>query len=200
MSAPIHAGFTAPVEAAQSHFRAVLDAMARPGRIVPLAGELPAAPAPMAPGAFAIALSLLDYETPVWLDAALRGPAVLASLRFHCGCPLTETPAAAAFAFAAAAQGLPPLAAFAQGTPEYPDRSTTLILQVADLAETGGCAVRLRGPGIAEMQALAAEGLGVTFWQEVQANRRGFPLGVDLVLVAGGRIAALPRSTQVELC
>ncbi len=28
-------------------------------------------------------------------------------------------------------------------------------------------------------------------------NRAGFPLGVDLILVAGDRIACLPRSTRI---
>jgi alpha-D-ribose 1-methylphosphonate 5-triphosphate synthase subunit PhnH len=198
MSADVRPGFSDPVEAAQRHFRALLEAMARPGRIRALSGELPAAPAPMAPAAFALGLTLLDYETPVWLDPALSAGPVAASLRFHCGCPLVEEPPEAAFAFSAEPAKLPPLAAFAPGTPEYPDRSTTLVLQVAGLEEDGVGGVQLTGPGIQAEHRLAAVGLADGFWRQVQANHRRFPQGVDLVLVSGGRIAALPRSTRVE--
>ncbi|MGY4355461.1 phosphonate C-P lyase system protein PhnH [Bradyrhizobium sp. i1.7.7] len=60
-------GFVDKVLSAQSTFRSVMDAMARPGsvqRIVPMAG----APAPTMRGTAAIALTLFDHDTPLWLD------------------------------------------------------------------------------------------------------------------------------------
>lgn len=197
MAAVTHLGFEAPVEAAQRHFRALLAAMSEPGRIVTLESELPTPPAPLAPAAYALALSLFDFETPVWLDPAMATPAVAHSLRFHCGCPIVGSPGEAAFALVADPAGLPPLASFAQGTPEYPDRSTTLILQVASLA-AGIPGLRLAGPGIASVAHLRVEGLPAAFWDQVRANRKRFPLGVDLILVERDRAAALPRSTAVE--
>ena len=80
--------------------------------------------------------------------------AVRAWLAFHCGAPLTEVPAEALFALAAEPARLPELALFAQGTQDYPDRSTTLILAVATLED--GPALRLTGPGI---ERQAREGL-----------------------------------------
>lgn len=190
-------GFADAVQASQRHFRALLEAMARPGRVVRLEGELPEPPVPgFQPAAYALALALVDFETPVWLDPVLRQPAVEASLRFHCGCPLVDEPGAASFAFAAEPARLPELGRFAQGTPAYPDRSTTLVLQVAGLAT--GAGVRLRGPGIDGVARLAATGLAPGFWDELRANHAGFPQGVDVVLVAGDRVAALPRSTFPE--
>src|SRR3982074_2984021 len=50
---------------------------------------------------------------------------------------------------------LPPLDRFAFGSNEYPDRSTTLILQVDSL--TQGTVFELRGPGIDGMATLRAE-------------------------------------------
>src|SRR5205085_9658262 len=83
-------GFTEPVLGAQTAFRAVMNAMARPGTVLPLAG-IAQAPAPLLPAAAAIALALVDYETPVWLDPALAGASAVGRwLAFHSGAPLTD--------------------------------------------------------------------------------------------------------------
>jgi alpha-D-ribose 1-methylphosphonate 5-triphosphate synthase subunit PhnH len=198
MSVGLGLGFHDPAIAAQAHFRGLLDAVASPGRVVALAGELPAPPAPLAPAAFALALALVDHETPVWLSPALRGEAVTASLRFHCGCPIVAERDRAAFAFAASAADLGSLGGFAHGTPDYPDRSTTLVLQIEALATSDAGGVRLTGPGIRDAHLLHAAGVPVDLWHELRASRRLFPLGVDLILVAGDRIAGIPRSTAVE--
>ena len=61
-------GFAEPVGEAQATFRAVLDAMARPGKLHQ-AGERLAAPVPLDPATAALLLTLADNETPLWLDA-----------------------------------------------------------------------------------------------------------------------------------
>jgi len=38
----------------------------------------------------------------------------------------------------------------------------------------------------------------VTFWKQVKVNNALFPLGVDLIFVAGSSLAGLPRSTQIS--
>ena len=80
---------------------AILAAMAEPGQIVALDGELPSPPSSLNAGAFAIALTLVDQDTPVWLSSAIRQADTAATLHFHCSCPLVKDPAAAAFAIAA---------------------------------------------------------------------------------------------------
>jgi alpha-D-ribose 1-methylphosphonate 5-triphosphate synthase subunit PhnH len=190
----VAAGFAEPVLAAQSTFRVVMDAMARPGTVRRLAGI--AAPAPLSPTAAAIALTLLDYETPFWLDAPLAAaPEVARWMSFHTGAPLTRDPAAAAFAFVADSVASPPFADFAPGSPEYPDRSTTLVLQVARLSEGEG--LILRGPGIAGSRRLAASPLPADFLDRLADNRAQFPRGVDVLLAAADAVAALPRSLRV---
>ena len=187
-------GFAEPVLAAQTTFRTVMDAMARPGSVRRLAGI--AAPAPLSPSAAAIALTLLDYETPFWLDAPLAGaPEVARFISFHTAARLTANPAAAAFAFVAAPAAAPPFAAFAQGSLEYPDRSTTLVLQVTHLAESNG--MTLRGPGIAGTRRLAASPLPADFLAQLAENRAQFPRGVDILLAANDAVAGLPRSLHV---
>jgi alpha-D-ribose 1-methylphosphonate 5-triphosphate synthase subunit PhnH len=191
----VAAGFAEPVLAAQTTFRTVMDAMARPGSVRRLAGI--AAPAPLSPAAAAIALTLLDYETPFWLDAPLAGACEVARfISFHTGARLTADPAMTAFAFVAAPAAAPPFARFAQGSLEYPDRSTTLVLQVTHLAESDD--MTLRGPGIAGASRLAASPLPADFLSQLAENRARFPRGIDILLAANDAVAGLPRSLNVE--
>ncbi|MDN3565491.1 phosphonate C-P lyase system protein PhnH [Paeniroseomonas aquatica] len=183
-------GFAAPVPAAQSCFRALLEAMSRPGLIQTLTA-LPEAPAPLAPAAAAAILTLADADTPVWTDA---GPAAEAWLRFHAGCPLVADPAAASFLLATASP--PDLALPDAGTEEEPHRSATLVLQVAALE--AGAGWTLSGPGIETTHRLHAAGLPAGFAAAWAANAARFPRGVDLVLCAGDSLAALPRTTRLE--
>lgn len=180
--------------ASQAAFRALMDAFARPGEIRTLRGGN--APAPLAPASAALVRSLADYETPVWLDEALAGvPAVADWIRFHTGAPLVNEPGEAVFALIADPLALPDFARFALGSEEYPDRSATLIVQIERFA---GRTFSLDGPGIKGTRALAAEPLPEDFADRLRGNRELFPRGIDLVLVAGDQIAALPRSTRVS--
>src|SRR4029450_5745855 len=117
--------------AAQSTFRKVMDAMARPGTIQTI--EQPAAaPAPLSPAAASIALTLFDHDTSIWLGAPFpSSEAVAAWLRFSTGCPIVGDQGQSAFALVRDLTGLPLLESFALGTPDYPERSTTVILQGA---------------------------------------------------------------------
>lgn len=188
-------GIASAVLAAQSTFRKVMDATARPGSIHALQ-VVAGAPAPLAQAAAAIALTLFDHDTPVWLDAPLAASEEVASwLRFHTGCPVVTDPAQCAFALVGDVTACPPFANFACGTPDYPDRSTTLILQLPTL--TGGAGLTLSGPGIRGTGVLHAGGLPEDFVTQHAANRALFPRGVDLLLVAGNDVAALPRTTNV---
>ena len=189
----IAAGFADPALDAQATFRCLLEAIAHPGRIVTAPPGLPAPPAPLLAPAYAAALTLLDFETPIWVDPALATPAVIDSLRLHCGCPIVAQREAR---FALLAGSGAPLAAFDQGTPEYPDRSATLIWQVEGLA--AGRGVRLAGPGIRTSTLLHVEGLPADFWALWGMCHRQFPLGVDVVFVTKDRLAALPRSIEVQ--
>lgn len=188
-------GLADPVLDSQAVFRAILDAMAHPGRIVTLRTPL-APPPPLDPATALVALALVDYETPLWLDDAARTSDVAGYLRFHCGCPLTERPDESLFAIIAGPRAMPPFSAFQAGSDDYPDRSTTLVVQLPALA--GGPAWTLRGPGIADRQGFAPAGLPGGFRGWLAENRALFPRGVDFVFTCGASLAAMPRSTCLE--
>ena len=189
-------GLADPAVDGQVIFRAVLQAMARPGCIVEVPGPLEVPP-PLHPAAAAVCLALVDFETSLWLDRAARTAAAVEYLRFHSGAVIVDAPGTASFALIADVSSMPALDAFPLGTDEEPERSATLILQVASLDATGGR--RLTGPGIVGEARLRADGLPPAVWSEIRDNHAGFPRGVDLLLVAGARLAALPRTTRVDL-
>jgi alpha-D-ribose 1-methylphosphonate 5-triphosphate synthase subunit PhnH len=188
-------GFPDPVLDAQAVYRVVLDAMANPAQVMALTG-LASPPEPLSPAAGAVALTLCDADTPVWLDDALAAsPAVRTWLAFHTGAPVISAPENAAFAFLSAAAQAGSFELFSQGTQEYPDRSTTIIAQVNALGS--GELMQFEGPGIRERAVLAISGLPANFAAQWRANRARFPRGVDLVLIAPQGIACLPRTARL---
>ncbi|MGA0601323.1 phosphonate C-P lyase system protein PhnH [Caulobacter sp. KR2-114] len=192
----IRPAFADPVRESQLAFRRIMDAVARPGTRADF-GLAAAPPAGLDVAAATLALTLFDFETPVWLDPALRAGEAQTWVRFHCGCPLTPDPAQAAFAVVTDIAAAPPLAAFNPGDAKYPDRSTTVILQVEEL--DGGEAVALSGPGIQDHVIVAPRGLPAGFWGQMQENNARFQFGVDVLLVCGPALIAVPRSSQIQI-
>ncbi|WP_371155786.1 phosphonate C-P lyase system protein PhnH [Jannaschia sp. 2305UL9-9] len=175
-------GFPDPARDGARAFRAILDAMARPGRIVTVEG----AHAPgLSPAAAAVALTLCDPDVPVYLAEGASG--ARAWLTFHCGTPFVDK-AECAFAFGRW-DALAPLTPYRIGTSEYPDRSATLVVEVDTLTAEGPC---LTGPGIAETRHLSLPDVDA-----LRGNAAQFPLGVDVMLTCGDRLACLPRSTRI---
>ena len=193
--AELPAGFVDKVLSAQSTFRSVMDAMARPGsiqRIEPVAGT----PAGMMRGTAAIALTLFDHDTPIWLDARMSQTLAVAKwLKFHTSAPVIADSSIASFALIGDAGALPALERFSFGSNEYPDRSTTLILQVESL--TQGPAFELRGPGIDGTAVLQAALQPLDLFERLAINQTLFPRGIDVVLVHDGHVVAIPRTTRL---
>jgi alpha-D-ribose 1-methylphosphonate 5-triphosphate synthase subunit PhnH len=188
-------GFVDKVLSAQSTFRSVMDAMARPGsvqRIVPMAGT----PDTMMRGTAAIALTLFDHDTPLWLDARMSESSdVVKWLKFHTGAPVIQDSSIASFALINDGALLPALERFALGTSEYPDRSTTVIIQVESL--DSGRSFELRGPGIDGVATLQASIKPFDLFERLRFNETLFPRGIDVVLVADDAVVAIPRTTRV---
>jgi alpha-D-ribose 1-methylphosphonate 5-triphosphate synthase subunit PhnH len=185
------AGFADPVQHSQAIFRCVLEAMARPGvsREIPV---MPYSPAPLNAASTAVALTLFDDSTPVWLDATADREEVREFLAFHCGCPIVEHPAESVFALVAGP--IPSLDRFDCGSDEFPENSTTVIVQVAALEP--GSDVCFAGPGIEHLAFMADPGLPDGFWRDWSDMGALYPCGVDLILTARHRLACMPRSLR----
>ncbi|PLY14536.1 MAG: phosphonate C-P lyase system protein PhnH [Sedimenticola sp.] len=187
-------GFDNPEYASQQVFRQVMNAMARPGTVVDLpdvdtVGSLHTA-------SMALCLSFFDYETTVWLSDGLKKNELFnQTLQFHCGCSITENPSTAGFALIGDLMDLPSLSVFSPGNEEYPDRSTSVVIQVDYLSHMGG--VRLQGPGVKGDVRLDAPVFTIDFLQQWNENHQIFPLGVDVYLACGRQVAVLPRTVML---
>lgn len=173
-------------------FRLQMDAMAHPGGAMefpPCVGGVGA----LNPVALSVAETLCDHETPIWLDARLSTQDVIDTLRFRCGCPITTDASDASFAFFSESPNIDVLRGFPDGTPDYPDRSTTLVIQVSHIANEGS--IKISGPGVKETGSLGIHGLESGFWTWRHENLRKFPLGIDVLLASPTHLTALPRTT-----
>jgi alpha-D-ribose 1-methylphosphonate 5-triphosphate synthase subunit PhnH len=187
-----------PVHDLQGVFRALMAAMSSPGSIhdiAPFAGKIDISspiPGPM----LAIAMTLLDAETSFCLRYPCAEFAESAVSRIT-----SARPAAVGEAdFILAVEddrGLADAIREARvGTLVDPHRGATLVA-LSDRLSAGG-RLRLSGPGVASVAFIDA-GLGDA-WMEARAvKNREYPLGIDMLIVdRSGRVAALPRTTQVS--
>lgn len=175
----------APIEASYA-FRSAMSAMARPGEIQTVTGAQP--PAPLSVAAGTLLLTLCDPDTSIHLAGKTDRDDVRHWLAFHTGAPLVP-PEKADFAVGDWSD-LMPLTRYRIGTPEYPDRSATLIVECPELSQQGA---ELSGPGIKTTRRFSLPDIAA-----LKANARLYPLGCDFFLTAGDQIAALPRSTQIR--
>ncbi|HEX2146683.1 MAG TPA: phosphonate C-P lyase system protein PhnH [Pseudorhizobium sp.] len=187
-------GFAQPVFDAQSVFRLLMDGMSRPGTIQNMSIEIDQPP-PLGRAAAAVALTLCDGDTTFWLHADFRKTPVAEWISFHTGASLSAEKAQATFAFMRASAGICSFDLFASVTQEYPDRSATIVIEVAAIGE--GRPLTLSGPGIRDQVTIQVDGLPELFDDVWQANRALFPRGVDVILSAGQHLLCLPRTTNI---
>jgi alpha-D-ribose 1-methylphosphonate 5-triphosphate synthase subunit PhnH len=189
MNTVLEAGFADPVHDSQRCFRAILDAMSHPGRLARVTGVT--APFPLGAAAGAVVLTLVDHETPLWLDP--EAGSSRSWIEFHCGAPVVTDTAACRFAVALS---LPDLARFDSGSHEEPETSATIVCHVESF--DSGTVYRLSGPGLREPELLTVKGLPRNFVSVWRRNHDSFPRGIDLILCAGDRLTALPRTVMIE--
>ena len=178
-------GFQSELEA-QICFRAVLKAFSMPGHVVELPIDIQP-PDGLSIASAALLLTLADTQTKIALP---DNQAARDWLTFHTGAPASDFTEADFYL----ATSRPALSTLKQGTDEEPEASATLILEVERLE---GACFRLSGPGLKEPVTTTLP-LDAPMLSEWQVQSRKAPCGVDIILCAGRRIIALPRSLHIE--
>lgn len=188
-----------PVFDAQEHYRSLLDAMARPGKIRVLPQMPISVPEGFTAASALVGFALLNADTSFYADGdetITRYLVVNTSAR-----PVDR--ALADFVFADGMSPASLLTGMKTGTLPYPEEGATLILGVKVLAtepEGSGdaLAIRLQGPGVDGERKLFVGGLNGGLLDALRECNMEFPLGIDLVLTdPGHRIACIPRSSRV---
>ena len=173
----------------QRVFRALLEALSRPGRLVELPED--------GDGLDGLALTLLDGE--VSFHAPGAGGGFGERVARATGARLVPLPTADfAFFWSGGAEGLKDMK---RGTLEAPEEGATAVVLVERLSPEGGEVVlELSGPGVPGMRTLGVDGFTRGAAEAMRESRVGYPLGVEVYLIDGaGRVAGLPRSTGVEV-
>ena len=189
-------GFAKPVFEAQNCFEKLLRGFAEPGSLQKL-NYKGGGPKLLPLASAAIALTLCDETTPVWLSSGLQnGGSIAKWLAFHTGASVVSNKTDAHFALFEKAAALPSFESFSQGSQDYPDRAATLIIPVEGFES--GTRYSLKGPGIETQRKVQIAGLPEMFLSHWQANASRFPKGTDVVLVADTHMMCLPRTTRVS--
>jgi alpha-D-ribose 1-methylphosphonate 5-triphosphate synthase subunit PhnH len=194
--AQVDAAFDDPVHDSQRCFRRALHALANPGTIVHCGAKL-RPPAKLCCASTALLLTLLDSDCSLWISPGARTREVGDFFKFHTGCTSVATPAEARFALVNDELELPRLESFDWGSDEYPDRSVSLIIQVACLQSFGSW--QFTGPGIERSRSVRAGNLPLWFigdWALVHAS---FPRGLEVFMCSEDQVMALARTTRLTL-
>lgn len=189
------------VERHQATYRLLLEALARPGRVVRL--DHLETLSPVASTA-ALLECLLDHDVSVCVLPggeevvdALRAAVVATGAR-------TAPVERADVVVVAGGDSRGGLARAKRGTFEAPEEGATWIysLNQATGPSSDRFRVRLDGPGIAEPEGLAPEMRGLPIGELIalSAVNADYPLGVDAFFVRpSGEVVGIPRSTRIRV-
>lgn len=200
----IGAGFSDLSLGSQGVFRAALEALSYPGRSVSLDVTFDA-PKSVHASSSGLLLALLEPGSRLWLSPSLVDTDAAAWIVFHTDCKITPHQHEADFAWIKNWDELPALDGFALGTDEYPDLSTTCVIDIAEPNNTSGSTLSLSlvGPGIARTSTLdqlpATLAQAADFVDQWKKNHACFPRGVDVFVAKSTSLIGLPRTTHIEL-
>lgn len=181
----------------QRVYRLMLDAIARPGKILTLQRLDVYPPHCMTGFAAGLAFTLLDAETGFavlpanghWQDyvALNTGARPVAAER-------------AEFLLVDGKEYAPQILSLNRGSLPSPEGGATLFVMVGNIAaDGGGVRLTLTGPGIKGRAAITIDGLNIANLDNIVALNQEYPLGVDTFFTdPHGNLAALPRSTTVS--
>jgi alpha-D-ribose 1-methylphosphonate 5-triphosphate synthase subunit PhnH len=175
-----------PVHDTRETFRALCDAMSRPGTIQRT---------PVTPADHAVAATLVDHEVATHTDDATLRDALTAQGRFE--------PADPEDAVVVHARDLPSwdVRDLGRGSLVEPGEGATVIYRVESLSTDpadDATTVRLSGPGVPGTRT-ASIGLPRDELEAIAEAQSTYPRGVDAVFAAADRVLAMPRSTRTEV-
>lgn len=197
-----------PVHDTRETFRALVDAMSRPGTVQ--AG-------PATPMDYAVVATLVDHEVGIKTDDEALRDALAAEGR------LTDAPVNAADIVHVRGDTDERVREVRRGTLKEPSEGATVIYHIDELTEEiktgsigdgeselvngqtteirkdGSEVLKLSGPGIPGTRLIGVAGLGPGEIDAIADAQSTVPRGIDIVLTTEQRVAAIPRSADMEV-
>lgn len=189
-----------PIHDTRETFRALIDAMSRPGTVQT---------GPTTPMDHAVVSTLVDHEIGFRTDDEELGDALATQGR------LTEVPFGVADIVHLRGTSDERLRDVRRGTLKEPSRGGTVVYRVEELndrmeVETGDDSamerrgadhqlLELTGPGVSGTRMLGVTGLALPEIEAITDAQSGFPRGIDVMLTTERQVAVLPRSVILEV-
>ena len=178
-----------PVHDTRGCFRALVDAMSRPGTV---------ATSPTEPAAYAVLATLVDHEVTLYSPDDRIKTALANEGR------LTEADREQADIVHAPEPDACPVGELSRGSLKEPSDGATVVYRVDGLQSdaeipAAGTELTLSGPGVDGRRRLGVEGFTPADARALAATQDSYPRGVDAVLTTETEIAAVPRSVELEV-
>ena len=197
----IPAGFADYAQTSQKVYRAALQALSYPGRLIDLDHDA-STPKDTNRVVAGLLSALLDSETSLWCSSKDQLIQACEWLQFHTDCAVLESSEQADFLWIKNIEEFPEIERIKTGTDQYPDRSATCIIEVPSLSQKSIDFFTLKGPGIQFTSELHVKGWSKEIYKKLLSiwtqNHQLFPCGIDLYLSDGQHLIGLPRSTQLS--
>jgi alpha-D-ribose 1-methylphosphonate 5-triphosphate synthase subunit PhnH len=175
-----------PVRDTRRAFRALCDATSRPGTVVSVAAD---------PADHAVVATLVDHEVTTWTPDERLREALENQGRLDAASPTS--------ADVVHAIGRPDwdVRECDRGTLVEPSEGATVVYRVDDLGDAddpGLTGVELAGPGVDGTRRVGV-GLRAGELERLAEAQSTYPRGVDAYFAVGERVAAIPRSSELEV-
>lgn len=188
---------------AQSHFRKVLDSMARPGKVNELDSVDIHHPLGISRSSLYVSMALLNGDVSYWDSRS--NEALNAFLRINVG-SLASNLQDADFLLLKGTDQPDIIEQAKEGLLTYPDLGATLIVDVIAVSEqplNDAMSLEISGPGVDREKRIWIQGLDASWVPALREKNEEFPLGVDTVLAFDGadgvaRLCCLPRSARFK--
>jgi len=181
----------------QQIFRLLLDAMARPGKVIRLLRLPYLPPAGFNPYAMGVAVTLLDPETT--FAVLPKNEEVSDYLRQNTGSP-AQNPINAGYVFIDGQGDISDIDTLNRGSLLRPETGATVIILIDQISQhqfRGSIPITLAGPGIPGKREFFVSGLHPANLPRLVQLNREFPLGVDIIFLdSEGYLTCIPRSTS----
>ena len=186
-----HVGFKNKTFESQEAFHLILQATANPGKKVKFMNHN-YSQEDLHISSVNIIFTLLDLDTNVFIQSAQENT-ISNFIKLHTGSPITKNKVESDFAVVT--DGDLDFDSFNEGLDQYPDKATTLIIQIQSMSQ--GEDFVLSGPGIKNSNRITLSGIPHNFKEKVNANSSKFPLGVDIFLTCKNELISLPRTIKI---